>query len=156
MYITQWGFALTRYYVLSASAAAFILAGLAYGQGIQGKRLVGDYGYWSRTQTPPYSSAQIPFGMVTHINHDGVTFNADGSLTVPDGFLEPALLLRAHAAGVRVLLLLSGDFNAIEPTSSAPSTNMLPTLLQNLQTFITTHDYDGLDIDWEYPSSDQQ
>jgi len=25
------------------------------------KRLVGDYGYWSRTQTPPYSAAQIPF-----------------------------------------------------------------------------------------------
>ena len=147
---------MTRYHVLSASAAAFILAGLAYGQGIQGKRLVGDYGYWSRTQTPPYSSAQIPFGMVTHINHDGVTFNADGSLTVPDGFLEPALLLRAHAAGVRVLLLLSGDFDAIEPSNSAPSTNMLPTLLQNLQTFITAHGYDGVDIDWEYPSSDQQ
>jgi hypothetical protein len=25
------------------------------------KRLVADYGYWSRTQTPPYSAAQIPF-----------------------------------------------------------------------------------------------
>lgn len=25
------------------------------------KRVVGDYGYWSRTQNPPYSSAQIPF-----------------------------------------------------------------------------------------------
>jgi hypothetical protein len=108
VYITQWRFLVTRYHLLSASAAAFILAGLAYGQGLQGKRLVGDYGYWSRTQTPPYSSAQIPFDMVTHINHAGVSFLADGSLSVPDGFLEPALLQRAHAAGVKVLLLLGG------------------------------------------------
>ena len=56
------------------------------------KRLVGDYGYWSRTQTPPYSSAQIPFEKLTHINHDGVSFNADGSLSVPSGFLEPELI----------------------------------------------------------------
>jgi chitinase len=143
----------TRYHLLSASAAAFILAGLAYGQGLQGKRLVGDYGYWSRTQTPPYSSAQIPFDMVTHINHAGVSFLADGSLSVPDGFLEPALLQRAHAAGVKVLLLLGGDFPALEPINDGPSPSVLATLLKNLQAFITSNGYDGVDIDWEYPSS---
>jgi chitinase len=143
----------TRYHLLSASAAAFILAGLAYGQGLQGKRLVGDYGYWSRTQTPPYSSAQIPFDIVTHINHAGVSFLADGSLSVPDGFLEPALLQRAHAAGVKVLLLLGGDFPALEPINDGPSPSVLATLLKNLQAFITSNGYDGVDIDWEYPSS---
>jgi len=112
------------------------------------KRLVGDYGYWSRTQTPPYSSAQIPFGKLTHINHAGVGFNADGSLTVPTGFLEPALISKAHAAGVKVLLLLGGDFTGLETTSGG-----LETLLVNLGTFIHAHGYDGLDIDWEYPSS---
>ena len=112
------------------------------------KRLVGDYGYWSRTQTPPYSAAQIPFGKLTHINHAGAGFNADGSLSVPDGFLEPALIRKAHAAGVKVLLLLGGDFTGLETTTGG-----LETLLANLQTFIITNGYDGLDIDWEYPSS---
>ena len=144
---------MTRDHVLSAIAATVILAGTAYGQGIKGKRLVGDYGYWSRTQTPPYSSAQIPFGKLTHINHDGVTFNADGSLTVPTGFLEPELLLKAHAAGVKVLLLLSGDFTALEPSNPESDLNVLVTLLQNLQAFIASNGYDGVDIDWEYPSS---
>lgn len=143
---------MTRYHVLPAGAAAFILAGLAYGQGIQGapyvKRLVGDYGYWSRTENPPYSSAQIPFGKLTHINHAGVSFNADGSLSVPDGFLEPELIQNAHAMGVKVLLLLGGDFSALE---TAPS--VMPTLWQNLRTFIKSNGYDGLDIDWEYPST---
>src|SRR5579871_6605987 len=80
------------------------------------KRLVADYGYWSRTQTPPYSAAQIPFSKLTHINHAGVGFNADGSLSVPSGFLEPALISRAHAAGVKVMLLLGGDFTGLEGT----------------------------------------
>ncbi len=112
------------------------------------KRVIGDYGYWSRTQTPPYSSAQIPFHKLTHINHAGVSFNADGSLTVPDGFLEPELLTNAHAAGVKVMLLLGGDFPGLEVSPSVQAT-----LLNNLETFIVANGYDGLDIDWEYPAS---
>ena len=138
----------------SAGLGASILCGLAilpvHAQQPMPKRLVGDYGYWSRTQTPPYSSAQIPFHKLTHINHAGVGFNADGSLTVPTDppFLEPALIAKAHAAGVKVLLLLGGDFTGLETTTGG-----LETLLANLQTFITTNGYDGLDIDWEYPAS---
>ncbi len=139
-----------RYRLLSASAAVLIWAGLAYGQGTAPPRLVGDYGYWRRTQTPPYSSAQIPFNMLTHINHAGVSFNADGSLTVPTGFLEPALIQKAHAAGVKVMLLLGGDFPGLEPPAP-PSVQQ--TLMQNLFKFIKSNGYDGLDIDWEYPSS---
>jgi chitinase len=86
--------------------------------------------------------------MMTHINHAGVGFNADGSLTVPDGFLEPALIKKAHAAGVKVILLLGGDFTGMETTAGGMST-----LVKDLESFITEHDYDGVDIDWEYPSS---
>jgi chitinase len=114
------------------------------------KRLVGDYGYWSRTQTPPYSSAQIPFQMLTHINHAGVNFVADGSLTVPSGFDEPELILKAHAAGVKVLLLLGGDFTALDGNPT-----VLATLLKNTWAFVVERGYDGVDIDWEYPASTQ-
>ena len=139
---------------LAGLVGTCILCGLvmlpAHAQQPMPKRLVGDYGYWSRTQAPPYSSAQIPFGKLTHINHAGVAFNADGSLAVPTDppFLELELIRKAHAAGVKVLLLLGGDFAGIETTPGG-----LETLLANLRTFITTNDYDGLDIDWEYPSS---
>ena len=113
------------------------------------KRLVGDYGYWSRTQTPPYSSAQIPFEKLTHINHAGVSFNADGSLSVPNGFLEPELLAKAHAKGVKVLLLIGGDFSGVETNGT------LLTLIEKLTAFAAKHDYDGFDIDWEYPETTQ-
>jgi len=141
---------MTRFFAILAAGIVCLAMQPAQAQQSFPKRLVADYGYWSRTQTPPYSSAQIPFHMLTHINHAGVGFNGDGSLTVPSGFLEPALIEKAHAAGVKVLLLLGGDFPGLETNSGA-----LSTLLANLQTFITQNGYDGLDIDWEYPETAQ-
>jgi GH18 family chitinase len=97
------------------------------------KRLIGDYGYWSRTQTPPYSSDQIPFNKVTHINHAGVSFDANGNLIIPSGFIEKALLTKAHNHGVKVLLLLGGDFTGMETTTGG-----LAALQQNLQASTST------------------
>jgi GH18 family chitinase len=78
------------------------------------KRLIADYGYWSRTQVPPYSADQILFSKLTHINHAGVSFDANANLTVPSGFLERELINKGHNHGVKVLLLLGGDFTALE------------------------------------------
>jgi len=112
------------------------------------KRIVGDYGYWSKYQEPPYSHEQIPYYKLTHINHAGLSFNADGSIPPLAGFLEPELNRLAHKAGVKVLLLLGGDFTGLETTPGA-----LETLVANIKAFAKEHDYDGVDMDWEYPSS---
>jgi len=113
------------------------------------KRVVADYGYWSKYQTPPYGAAQIPYNKLTHINHAGVSFDATGTLSVPDGFIEPELNSQAHAAGVKVMLLLGGDFPGLEESGE------VQTLVNNVATFEQQYAYDGVDIDWEYPSSDQ-
>lgn len=117
------------------------------------KRLVADYGYWSRSNNPPYTSAQIPFSKITQVNHAGVSVSnkADGTLVVPHGFLEPRLLTRAHAAGVRVLLLVGGDPTVF--STIAASSTLRETLAANLSSFITEKGYDGVDIDWEYPNA---
>src|SRR5215831_2056068 len=102
------------------------------------KRIVADYVYWSKYQKPPYSHAEIPYSKVTHINHAGISFNADGSLSVPDGFIEPELNNRAHAAGVKVMLLLGGDFAGLETTGAVQA------LVDNVAAFEKQYAYDGV------------
>ena len=111
------------------------------------KRVVADYGYWSKYQLPAYGAAQIPYHKLTHINHAGVSFDASGTLTVPQGFLEPELNNMARAAGVKVLLLLGGDFPGLE------AGGLKQTLVDNVAAFEKQYGYDGLDIDWEYPET---
>lgn len=114
------------------------------------KRIVGDYGYWSKYQTPPYGAKQIPYKKLTHINHFGVSFGSDARLSVPDGFLEPELIRNAHKAGVKVLLGIGGDFPALDGNP-----NLTATLVGNLWDFISQNGYDGVDLDWEYPTANE-
>jgi len=115
------------------------------------KRVVADYGYWSKYQNPSYGAAQIPYNKLTHINHAGVGFDATGTLQVPAGpdneFLEPALISSAHTAGVKVMLLLGGDFPGLEVSGH------VQTLVDNIYAFEQYYGYDGVDLDWEYPET---
>jgi len=132
-------------------AFAFVLIPYAQGQlpNHLTKRVVADYGSWSKTQVPPYSAAQIPYRELTHINHAGINFDANGNLQVPDGFIEPELLNQSHALGVKVLLLLGGDFGGME-ANGAPAARAL---VENILAFEKQYGYDGVDLDWEYPST---
>jgi len=117
---------------------------------VAGKRLVADYDSGSKFLAPPYTytAAQIPNSKITHIIHAGIGFDADGNLQVPDQFIEPTLIPNAHATGTKVVLLIGGDVTGLEANPSA-----VPVLVKNLKAFVTTNDYDGLDLDWEYPGS---
>jgi len=95
------------------------------------KRIVADYTNGSKYLNPPYDVAQIPFDKLTHINHAGVPWDANGVLQVPDGFVEPDLISKAHATGVKVMLLTGGDFAAAEGDPA-----VLDAVVANLQTFV--------------------
>ncbi len=117
------------------------------------KRLVADYGYWSKYQDPPYGAAQIPMHMMTHILHAGINIDgsANGTIDVPDGFVEPDLIAKAHNAGVKVFILLGGDSGAF--STVAANADLRVFLVANLWDFAQRYGYDGVDIDWEYPGT---
>jgi chitinase len=89
--------------------------------------------------------------MLSHINHAGISFDATGTLSVPSGpqneFLEPELNNLAHAKGVKVMLLIGGDFPGLEASGA------VQTLVDNIEAFEKEHHYDGVDLDWEYPET---
>jgi chitinase len=114
-----------------------------------GKRLVADYGYWSKSQTPSYSANQIPFHRLTHIIHAGISPSTSGSISVPSGYLEPALIERAHEAGVRVMTLVGASSEVFRGLSAVEAAR--DRFAQNLRAFVDENGYDGADIDWEYP-----
>lgn len=120
------------------------------------KRLVADYGYWSKYQTPSYSAKNIPYTRLTHIIHDGLDLSdrADGSVTVPNGYVEPELIARAHQANVRVMILLNANQELFADV--AGSANARQRLARDLRAFADKHGYDGVDVDWEYPQSRRQ
>jgi chitinase len=141
------------------SAAAFIFAlSLALVPALHGAnpRLLGYYEYADRYNTPPYDSSTIPYGEVTHIVHSNIApaAAADGTLYVPPGFLEPQLISRAHAAGVKVEICISGGpalFVAIDADPAARAA-----FAQNIANFTIANGYDGVDFDYEVPETQGQ
>src|SRR5580658_8019581 len=121
------------------------------------KRLLGYYPEWGKTQTPPYTAAQIPYSQLTHINHAFVLIapGADGSLVIPSGMIEPALVKDAHAAGVKVLISIGGGDGIEGPrfNKMAASETSRQAFVKNVHDFLVKYGYDGVDIDWEVPNA---
>ena len=120
------------------------------------KRLIAFYGSWSKYQTPPYTAEQIPYQKLTHIIHAGINLNepADGSFTIPStGFLEPQLLTKAHAAGVKVMFYVGAN-DGNDYSVLVASAAYRATFIKDLKAMVARYGYDGIDIDWEYQESD--
>ena len=121
------------------------------------KRLLGYYPSWSKYNTPPYSAAQIPYSKLTHIAHAFVLLssNADGTLEVAPGMMEPDLFSLAHAAGVKVLLSIGGGDGIQGPrfNKMAASETTRQAFVTNVRNLLTKYGYDGVDVDWEVPNA---
>jgi chitinase len=135
-----------------------VLASVAGGLPLPAQtRLLAYYPMWAKTQTPPYSAAQIPFRKVTHIAHAFLAIDpkADGSISIDPSLLEPALISGAHAAGVKVLISIGGADASQAPAFAAvaKSDTLRKAFAHNVHSFVVANGYDGVDIDWEVPNA---
>ncbi len=107
------------------------------------------YPYWSQAT---YNASDIPYSKLTHIAHSFIYPNADGTLSMAGSFLEPALVSNAHAAGVKVIVSLGGAGSGSQhfpAMAASPATRAA--FCDNLEAFMRTNGYDGVDVDWEFP-----
>ncbi len=132
---------------------ALLLFALTFGQAhAASRRLLAYYYYGDRYNSIPYSAVNIPYQQLTHISHSAISpaAQADGSLDVPSGFLEPDLISLAHAANVKVVVSVGGDPNVFVTIDADPALRAV--FAQNLASFAITNGYDGVDFDYEVPN----
>jgi chitinase len=114
------------------------------------QKVLGYYPDWSRGSYP-YSS--IPYQHLTHIAHSFLIPGADGSVSGTSGFAYPALVTAAHAAGVKVIAVLGGWDQSGGFSPMAADTAARRRFITALVSFCVTYNYDGVDLDWEYPAN---
>src|ERR1035437_6931320 len=109
----------------------------------------GYYPGWEQAAMP---ASNIDFTTLTHVIHFSVVPNSNGTLNSSANGISTAnssdLVSRAHAAGRKVLIGVGGGGTESLFQGATRIAN-LPVFINNLTNFMATHDYDGLDLDWE-------
>ena len=126
--------------------------------------LFGALGNPARAQQPDkvvvgyvyFSTAGIDYSLYTHISHAFVVADADGGIRRNDHVPSKVLCDAAHASKVRILLSLGGwgwdkQFAAIVSKPEAESR-----YVKSVLAMVDEFDYDGLDLDWEYPDTKEE
>lgn len=102
------------------------------------------------------SPARIDFRLYTHICHAFVVADEAGNVQPRRGVPDADLARRAHENGVKVLISLGGwgwdrQFAAMVQNPEAEDR-----YVQTVLKLADESDYDGLDLDWEYPDTPEE
>ncbi|QIX60226.1 carbohydrate-binding protein [Hymenobacter sp. BT18] len=99
----------------------------------------------------------VQYDKLTHINYAFLLPNADGSLRpIENPSKLQSLVATAHARGVKVLISVGGWMNDGNPTefvSIGNNATYTRNFTTNLINFANQYGLDGIDIDWEHPTS---
>lgn len=123
----------------------------------QGKFVVGYYYFWDKSAFP-YS--KIAYDKLSCIAEAFLVPNADGSLSPEAGatwqnYLYPEMIAAAHQHNVKVVVSVGGygDGKGYGFPAIAASATARANFASNLKNFCLQNNYDGVDIDWEYPGT---
>jgi chitinase len=98
----------------------------------------------------------INFSLYTHLFHAFAVPDAEGNIRKDENVPSRALAAQAHKSSVKVVLSLGGwgwdkEFASIvaKPAAEARYVN-------TVITSVDESDYDGIDLDWEYPDNERE
>ena len=127
----------------------FLLLCLSVCTQAQTKVVKGYYMYWSKGSLAP---AEIPWNDLTHVAHAFIWPSADGSLVTSQAH-HPALISEAHKNDVEIIIAVGGWGQSDAFPVIASDSTLRTTFIENLKSYVLQHGYDGVDLDWEYPSN---
>ncbi len=115
--------------------------------------VMGYYPSWSRDA---FDHTKIAYANLTHIAHAFAWPDAEGNLVVPAELPYPALNAAAHAAGVKMIISLGGGGHCAGFPGMSSSAAARSRFIAQVVGFCEANAYDGVDLDWEYPSNDSE
>ena len=108
-------------------------------------------GYYFNFQNG-YDFTQIQYGNLTHVAHAFAIPNADGTLNI-NGISSqiPGFVRTVHQNNKKAVLSVGGWSGSSNFSGVAADSNKRHLFASALKTFCVSNNYDGVDIDWEYP-----
>lgn len=99
---------------------------------------------------------KINFDLYTHLCHAFLVADKEGNILPKKSVPSSELTDEAHRAGVKVLLSLGGwgwdqQFAAMVTKPDAEDR-----YVESVMGIVDKYDYDGIDLDWEYPDTDAE
>ena len=114
------------------------------------KRVIGYYPHWLKSDLPP---EKIDLNILTHIIHAFAWPYSDGTISTYAGMIDANLNYQVHLGGKQILVSLGGWGNSTAFADVTGDASLRSTFISNIVNFVQQNDYDGVDIDWEFPSS---
>lgn len=114
--------------------------------------VLGYYTSWNSALPP----ARIDYRPFTHLCHAFLNPDTSGGLTMSGNMPSSELTRRAHAAHVKVLISLGGAESgaAFSALTSDPAAQ--DKFVDAVVKLMVKHHYDGIDLDWEFPTSERE
>ena len=116
--------------------------------------VLGYYASWETGLKP----AAIRYDRFTHLNHAFAEIDREqGTVVKGETIPNDELIRLAHVAGVKVLLSVGGaDSGAQYLNEKGANPDWRRSLVNSLVDTVLERKYDGIDVDWEFPSVDGQ
>lgn len=114
--------------------------------------VAGYYPAWAGWSMPPNA---IQYDKLTHVIHCFVWPDRRGRLQMYDEMRSSELTAAAHAQNTKVLIAVGGWGNSDNFPRVTAREDLRRRFIEEIIGYVEEHNYDGIDIDWEYPESDE-
>ncbi len=124
------------------------------------KKFIGYYPAWAVYRTPAISPSSLDASKITHINYAFAKPNKDGTVTLFDewadtqkdgGNFKQLNDLKKKYSSLKVLISIGGWTLSDNFPTIAANANLRKIFAQQCVNFCKKYNFDGIDIDWEFP-----
>ncbi len=130
-------------------------AGLKHAAKEKPSKVVMGY-YYNEGERGDFDHKKINYRYLTHIAHAFTKPDSEGNLIIDKGYIYPELVREAHKHNVKMIMSAGGWERCEGFPGMASTAENRERFITQVVSFCKEHDYDGVDIDWEFVSNPEE